>query len=46
MIKFAMERVSFGIKNSEYFGLLGINGEGKTTFFKMVCGKGMPTSEW
>jgi ATP-binding cassette, subfamily A (ABC1), member 3 len=42
--KVAVDRVSFGIKNGECFALLGINGAGKSTTFKMLTGEIMPTS--
>jgi len=42
----AVKNVSFAVKNSEIFALLGVNGAGKTTMFKMItlqekpdCGK-------
>lgn len=34
----AVDRVSFGIKYGECFTLLGVNGAGKTTIFKMLSG--------
>jgi len=34
----AVDRVSFGIKFGECFTLLGVNGAGKTTIFKMLSG--------
>lgn len=34
----AVDQVSFGIKNGECFTLLGINGAGKTTCFKILSG--------
>lgn len=40
----AVKRVSFGIKNGECFGLLGVNGAGKTSTFKMLCGEHPITS--
>ncbi|MCH2171915.1 ABC transporter ATP-binding protein [Myxococcota bacterium] len=30
------ERLSFGVRDGEFFGLLGVNGAGKTTVFKML----------
>jgi len=34
----AVKGVSFGINSSECFGLLGVNGAGKTSTFKMITG--------
>jgi len=34
----AVKGISFGIKSSECFGLLGVNGAGKTSTFKMITG--------
>ncbi|CAF0969125.1 unnamed protein product [Didymodactylos carnosus] len=34
----AVDKVSFGVKKQECFGLLGVNGAGKTTIFKMITG--------
>ena len=42
--KVAVTRTSFGIKNGDCFGLLGVNGAGKTSTFKMLCGEILPTS--
>jgi ABC-type multidrug transport system ATPase subunit len=36
--KVALDNLSFGIKKGEVFGLLGVNGGGKTTTFKMLSG--------
>ncbi|XP_078733168.1 phospholipid-transporting ATPase ABCA1-like [Lampetra fluviatilis] len=36
--KAAVDRVSVGIPPGECFGLLGVNGAGKTTMFKMLTG--------
>ncbi|KAH8266028.1 hypothetical protein KR038_000972, partial [Drosophila bunnanda] len=36
--KLAVRGVSFHVGNAECFGLLGINGAGKTSFFKMLTG--------
>lgn len=42
--KVAVTKTSFGITNGECFGLLGVNGAGKTSTFKMLCGETPPTS--
>ena len=34
----AVDKVSVGIPRGECFGLLGVNGAGKTTIFKMLTG--------
>jgi ATP-binding cassette, subfamily A (ABC1), member 3 len=34
----AVKGISFSVKNSECFGLLGVNGAGKTSTFKMITG--------
>ena len=34
----AVNNLSFGVKNGECFGLLGVNGAGKTTSFRMLTG--------
>ena len=34
----AVKGISFAISNSECFGLLGVNGAGKTSTFKMITG--------
>ncbi len=34
----AVDHVSFRVKSGEIFGLLGANGAGKTTAFRMLCG--------
>ena len=38
-----MRNVSFGVKPGECFGLLGINGAGKTTSFRMLTGDEIPS---
>jgi ATP-binding cassette, subfamily A (ABC1), member 3 len=42
--KVAVDRVSFGIKNGECFTLLGVNGAGKTSTFKILTGEIPATS--
>ena len=37
--KLAVDHLSFGVKSGECFGLLGVNGAGKTSTFKMLTGK-------
>ena len=34
----AVNRVSFSVQRGEIFGLLGANGAGKSTTFRMLCG--------
>jgi len=34
----AVDQVSFSVKKGEIFGLLGANGAGKSTTFRMLCG--------
>ncbi|XP_017079298.2 phospholipid-transporting ATPase ABCA1-like isoform X2 [Drosophila eugracilis] len=40
----AVDQVSLCVKGSECFGLLGVNGAGKTTIFKMITGEELITS--
>ncbi|XP_046855006.1 phospholipid-transporting ATPase ABCA3-like isoform X2 [Xenia sp. Carnegie-2017] len=40
----AVDHISLGIPLGECFGLLGVNGAGKTTMFKMLTGDVIPTS--
>ena len=40
----AVDRLSFGVRRGECFGLLGVNGAGKTTVFQMLTGDILPTS--
>jgi ATP-binding cassette, subfamily A (ABC1), member 3 len=42
--KVAVDQVSFGLKQGEVFGLLGVNGAGKTSTFKMLTSDVIPTS--
>jgi len=42
--KVAVDRLSFGVKNGECFALLGVNGAGKSTTFKILSGDIMATS--
>ncbi len=35
---YAVDGVSFDVNSGEIFGLLGANGAGKTTMFRMLCG--------
>jgi len=41
--KVAVKNLSLAIDKGECFALLGINGAGKTTIFKMLTGKINPT---
>lgn len=43
-MKVAVDRISLGIKQGEVFTLLGVNGAGKTTSFKILSGEIKPTS--
>ena len=40
----AVENLSFGLSKGECFGLLGVNGAGKSTTFKMLTAEEAPTS--
>lgn len=40
----AVNKVSFGVKSGEIFGVIGPNGAGKTTMFSMLGGFAKPTS--
>ena len=42
--KYAVKGVSLGIPNGQCFGLLGINGAGKTTFLSMLSGEFAPSA--
>jgi len=39
----AVSQVNFGVHYGECFGLLGVNGAGKTTVFKMIIGEEFPS---
>jgi ABC-2 type transport system ATP-binding protein len=41
---YAVKGISFSVNHSEVFGLLGANGAGKSTTFRMLCGL-LPASE-
>ena len=40
----AVKEISFSVKKSECFGLLGVNGAGKSTTFRMLTGDEFPNS--
>lgn len=40
----AVDRLNLTIERGELFALLGVNGAGKTTMIKMLCGLARPTS--
>lgn len=42
--KVAVDNLSFAIQRGEVFGLLGVNGAGKSTTFKMLAGEITSTS--
>ena len=42
-IKKAVQEITFGVEKGECFGLLGTNGAGKTTCFKILSGELNPT---
>ena len=39
----AVDNISFDVKKGEIFGFLGVNGAGKTTAMKILCGLSMPS---
>ncbi|CAL1274960.1 unnamed protein product [Larinioides sclopetarius] len=40
----SVNHLSFGVNGEEYFGILGVNGAGKTSTFKMLTGEDVPSS--
>lgn len=40
----AVQEISFRVKQRECFGLLGVNGAGKSTTFRMLTGEEIPNS--
>jgi ABC-2 type transport system ATP-binding protein len=40
---FAVNKINFQVERGEVFGLLGANGAGKSTTFRMLCGLLLPT---
>ena len=40
----AVDRLTLGVRPGERFGLLGVNGAGKSTTLKTLCGEHAPTS--
>lgn len=40
----AVKEINFSVKKSECFGLLGVNGAGKSTTFRMLTGDEFPNS--
>lgn len=40
----AVQDISFGVNEKECFGLLGVNGAGKSTTFKMISGELIPNN--
>lgn len=40
----AVKEINFRVKRGECFGLLGVNGAGKSTTFKMLTGEELPNS--
>ncbi len=43
-VKIAVDNISFSVKKGEIFGLLGVNGAGKSTTISMLCGLTSPDS--
>lgn len=39
----AVDNLSFGVNKGECFSLLGVNGAGKSTIFKMLTGEEAPS---
>jgi ABC-type multidrug transport system ATPase subunit len=42
--KLAVDSMNFKVEKGEVFGLLGVNGAGKSTTFKMLTGEIKPAS--
>lgn len=42
--KRAVDKISFKVSQGEVFGLLGVNGAGKSSTFKMLSGENKPSS--
>lgn len=40
----AVQEISFRVKQRECFGLLGVNGAGKSTTFRMLTGEEIPNN--
>ncbi|KAF2333988.1 ABC transporter ATP-binding protein [Flavobacterium nitrogenifigens] len=40
----AVDKISFEVSEGEIFGFLGVNGAGKTTAMRILCGLSFPTS--
>lgn len=40
----AVQEINFRVKQRECFGLLGVNGAGKSTTFRMLTGEEIPNS--
>jgi ABC-2 type transport system ATP-binding protein len=40
---YALQNVSMEIKRGQIYGLIGLNGAGKTTFMRVVCGLVSPS---
>ena len=42
--KTVFDDASFGIQEGDKIGIVGINGTGKSTLLKMICGEEVPDS--